>query len=48
MQPGYFVELKESIFLDVGEESLLKAVVNRCSKIELLRPFWKPRLHLGM
>lgn len=26
----------------------LKVVMNRCPKIELFRPFWKPRLDLGI
>ena len=28
----------------LAEESGLKVVMNRCPKIELFRPFWKPRL----
>ncbi len=28
------------------EEAGLKVVMNRCPKIELFRPFWKPRLDL--
>ena len=27
-----------------AEEAGLKVVMNRCPKIELFRPFWKPRL----
>ncbi|WP_376705865.1 CoA-binding protein [Mesorhizobium sp. ISC25] len=30
------------------EEAGLKVVMNRCPKIELFRPFWKPKLHLGI
>ncbi|MDC0227877.1 CoA-binding protein [Alphaproteobacteria bacterium] len=30
----------------LAEESGLKVVMNRCPKIELFRPFWKPRLDL--
>jgi len=26
----------------------MKVVMNRCPKIELFRPFWKPKLHLGI
>ena len=26
----------------------LRVVMNRCPKIELFRPFWKPRLDLGI
>ena len=29
-----------------AEEAGLKVVMNRCPKIELFRPFWKPRLDL--
>ena len=31
-----------------AEEAGLKVVMNRCPKIELFRPFWKPRLELGI
>ena len=30
----------------ISEEAGLKVVMNRCPKIELFRPFWKPRLDL--
>ena len=30
----------------VAEEAGLKVVRNKCPKIELFRPFWKPRLDL--
>lgn len=30
----------------VAEEAGLKVVMDRCPKIELFRPFWKPKLHL--
>ena len=30
----------------VAEAAGLKVVMNRCPKIELFRPFWKPKLHL--
>ncbi|MCL6284231.1 CoA-binding protein [Ruegeria sp. 2012CJ41-6] len=30
----------------MAEEAGLKVVMNRCPKIELFRPFWKPRLDL--
>ena len=30
----------------VAEAAGLKGVMNRCPKIELFRPFWKPKLHL--
>lgn len=30
----------------IAEEAGLKVVMDRCPKIELFRPFWKPKLHL--
>ena len=33
---------------DIAEEAGLKVVMDRCPKIELFRPFWKPKLHLGI
>jgi len=32
----------------LAEEAGLKVVMGRCPKIELFRPFWKPKLHLGI
>ena len=32
----------------IAEAAGLKVVMNRCPKIELFRPFWKPKLHLGI
>jgi hypothetical protein len=32
----------------LAEEAGLQVVLNRCPKIELFRPFWKPKLHLGI
>jgi predicted CoA-binding protein len=32
----------------LAEANGLKVVMNRCPKIELFRPFWKPKLHLGI
>ena len=32
----------------LAEGAGLKVVMNRCPKIELFRPFWKPKLHLGI
>jgi predicted CoA-binding protein len=29
----------------MAEEAGLKVVMNRCPKIELFRPFWKPKLN---
>ena len=31
---------------DLAKEAGLQVVMNRCPKIELFRPFWKPRLDL--
>ena len=31
---------------ELAEAAGLKVIVNRCPKIELFRPFWKPRLDL--
>jgi len=33
---------------EIAENAGLKVVMNRCPKIELFRPFWKPKLHLGI
>jgi uncharacterized protein len=32
----------------IAEDAGLRVVMNRCPKIELFRPFWKPKLHLGI
>ena len=32
----------------LAENAGLKVVMDRCPKIELFRPFWKPKLHLGI
>jgi len=32
----------------LAEDAGLKVVMNKCPKIELFRPFWKPKLHLGI
>ena len=32
----------------LAEGAGLQVVMNRCPKIELFRPFWKPKLHLGI
>ena len=31
---------------DLAREAGMKVVMNRCPKIELFRPFWKPQLDL--
>ncbi len=33
---------------ELAEDAGLKVVMNRCPKIELFRPFWKPRLDLAI
>ena len=32
----------------IAEDAGLKVVMDRCPKIELFRPFWNPKLHLGI
>ena len=32
----------------IAEEAGLKVVMDRCPKIELFRPFWKPKLNLSI
>ena len=32
----------------LAEDAGLKVVMDRCPKIELFRPFWKPKLYLGI
>ena len=32
----------------LAEGAGLKVVMDRCPKIELFRPFWKPKLHIGI
>ena len=32
----------------LAEEAGMQVVMNRCPKIELFRPFWKPKLHLSI
>ena len=32
----------------IAEAAGMKVVMDRCPKIELFRPFWKPRLDLGI
>ena len=43
-QIGVFDEEAAKLAEDAG----LKVVMNRCPKIELFRPFWKPKLNLGI
>ena len=30
----------------IAEDAGMQVVMDRCPKIELFRPFWKPKLHL--
>ena len=32
----------------LAEEAGMRVVMDRCPKIELFRPFWKPKLHLAI
>jgi len=32
----------------IAEDAGMTVVMDRCPKIELFRPFWKPKLHLGI
>lgn len=32
----------------IAEDAGMKVVMNRCPKIELFRPFWKPKLNLAI
>ena len=32
----------------IAEDAGMKVVMNRCPKIELFRPFWRPKLHLSI
>ena len=36
----------DDVAADTAKKAGLKVVMNRCPKIELFRPFWKPRLDL--
>ncbi|WP_192181637.1 CoA-binding protein [Mesorhizobium amorphae] len=42
------IGVRDDAAAHLAEEAGLKVVMNRCPKIELFRPFWKPKLHLGI
>lgn len=39
------IGVRNDLAARIAEEAGLKVVMNRCPKIELFRPFWKPRLN---
>ena len=39
------IGVKDNEAARLAEEAGLKVVMNRCPKIELFRPFWKPKLN---
>jgi uncharacterized protein len=42
------IGVRDDAAAQLAEKAGLKVVMNRCPKIELFRPFWKPKLHLGV
>ncbi|QJF50291.1 CoA-binding protein [Roseobacter ponti] len=40
------IDVYDDAAAKMAEDAGLKVVMNRCPKIELFRPFWKPRLDL--
>ncbi len=42
------IGVKHSDAARIAEDAGMKVVMDRCPKIELFRPFWKPKLHLGI
>ncbi|WP_295315305.1 CoA-binding protein [Roseobacter sp.] len=42
------IDVYDDAAAKLAEDAGLKVVMNRCPKIELFRPFWKPRLDLGI
>ena len=54
LKTGLAEMLKGGVIMDVvnaeqakiAEDAGMKVVMNRCPRIELFRPFWKPKLNL--
>ncbi len=42
------IGVKDAGAAKIAEDAGMKVVMGRCPKIELFRPFWKPRLDLGI
>ncbi|MEM7290138.1 MAG: CoA-binding protein [Pseudomonadota bacterium] len=42
------IGVKHADAAKTAEAAGMKVVMDRCPKIELFRPFWKPKLHLGI
>ncbi len=42
------IDVYDDAAVKLAEDAGLKVVMNRCPKIELFRPFWKPRLDLAI
>ena len=42
------IGVKNNEAAKIAEKAGLKVVMNRCPKIELFRPFWKPKLNLSI
>jgi predicted CoA-binding protein len=42
------IGVKDAGAAKIAEDAGMKVVMDRCPKIELFRPFWKPRLDLGI
>ena len=46
LKGGVIMDVTDADQAKIAEDAGLKVVMNRCPKIELFRPFWKPRLDL--
>jgi predicted CoA-binding protein len=42
----YQIGVRDDEAARMAEDAGMRVVMNRCPKIELFRPFWKPRLDL--